>query len=454
MHDRRKYQWQFIFLLLLLSMILFQTTCPVSLAAMDLMETYVMAKDHDPRFGASSYEHEAARTLPAQGLSLLLPQIQAYGTESKYYYDKTPYTTSSYYYQDFRSETMGASLRQPIINIPKFYEYRQKKIRGTIGDLRFILAEQELIYRVAEAYFNALAAENLLEPIDMEKKAVIEQREQAKRMFQAGIATITDVHNTEARYDSVLAKEIEAKKDLDIKMQALKRIAGIEPGRLNPLKEDIILAVPEPDSLEGWIEKAKNHHPLLKAYAHQITYREAELRKLKGAHWPSIDLVGGYNKTNTSNHEEIDTLSYGSVGVQISLPIFSGGHTTAKVKEARALLGQSRKEYESNLADIVQKISEAFLGIRGNIARISALRAANKSASTSVTSNKMSLLAGVRTTIDVLNAERDLQDVRSRLIQARYECLLNIVKLKASAGIISEMDLREINQWLQTAAVK
>lgn len=159
--------------------------------------------------------------------------------------------------------------------------------------------------------------------------------------------------------------------------------------------------------------------------------------------------MGGYNSTNTNNTLETERISYSSLGFQVSLPVFSGGYTQAKVNEARAVLGQTRKEYDSTLAEITQKLSEAFFGIRSNVAKIDALRAANKSASTSLESNKKSLEAGVRTTIDVLNAQRELQRVRARLLQAQYDCLLDIVRLKAHAGTLSEEDVDAINEWLQ-----
>lgn len=445
MPGTRKLHHHFLYLLLLLFVMLLPNY-PTSLAAMDLLEAFSRAKEHDPLFASSFYEYEAAKTLPAQGRAFLLPQVQAFATETRFQYYSEPYTSL---FGGFNSESLGVSLKQPILNVPKFYEYRQYKIRKNIGEVRFNSAEQDLILRLTEAYFNGLAARDLLESIDTEKTAIIEQREQAKRSYQAGVATITDVHDAEARYDSVLAREIDAKNDLDIKMQALKRIVGIEPGVLNPLKERVSLGVPEPDSLEAWIEKAKKNHPALKSYAYQIDLQEAELKKNKGQNWPSLDLVGGYNRTNTNNAVKIAEAEYGTIGVQAILPVFSGGHTWAKVKESRALLEKAKKEYDNALADITQKLSEAFLGIRGNLKTIEALLTANKSAATSLQSNKMSLMAGVRTTIDVLNAERELQQVRIRLLKAKYDSLMNIVRLKAHAGTLSGDDLLEINQWLQ-----
>jgi outer membrane protein len=314
--------------------------------------------------------------------------------------------------------------------------------------VKFASAEQNLILRVAEAYFNGLAAENLIELIDMEKKAVIEQLERSKKMFQAGVATLADIDDAEARHDSVLSQEIEAKNNLDIKMQAIKRIVGIEPDGLNLLKEDMPLRVPEPASLDGWIEMAKKNNPVLKSYAYQIDLQEAELKKNKGQHWPTLDLVAGYQNTNTNNYVKTDEISYGSVGVQLTLPIFSGGYTSAKVAESQAILGQSRKDYENALSDATQKLGEAFLGIRGSIARIDALLTAVRSASASLHSNKMGLNAGIRTTVDVLNAQRELRDVSTKLLQARYDYLMNTLKLKFYTGTLAADDVVMINQWL------
>ena len=437
--------YRFRLILLLISIILLQPAIPPSLFAMDLMEAYTRAKKSDPLFGSSFYEREAARTLSKQGRSFLLPQIRIVGSTSKYEFDTAPLG-----YQDHTGYSSGINLRQPIFNLPKFYEYRQHNIRETIGDVRFASAEQDLILRVAEAYFNGMAARQLLELIDTEKKAVSEQLEQAKRMFRAGVATITDVHDAEARYDSILSKEVENKYNLEIKIQALKRIVGIEPDGLSFLKEDTPLRVPEPESLEGWIEIAKKHNPILKSYAYNVDYYKEELRKNKGQHLPTADLVAGYSWTNTvSEYLKSERITYTSVGIQVNIPVFSGGYISAKVKESQARFEQTKKEYENALSDNVQKLTEAFLGIKGSIVRMNMLLTAIRSASTSLHSNKKGLIAGVRTIVDVLNAERELHDVRGRLLQARYDYIMNILKLKFYAGTLSEEDVLMINQWLQ-----
>lgn len=441
---QRSFHWQLgRFILVLVSLFLMQIIILPSLSAMDLKEAYARAKEQDSLFGSAFYEHEASRTLSKQGRSFLLPQIQASGTLTMYdFYDAPAH------YLDYDSKTMGISLRQPIIDLRKFYEYEQYNIREGIGDVKFALAEQNLILRVAEAYFNGLAAGNLIELIDTEKKAVIEQLEQANKMFKAGVATLIDINDAEARYDSVLSQEIEAKNNLEIKLQALKRITGIEPDGLNLLKENIPLSVPEPASLDAWIKKAKENNPVLKYYLYQIDHQEAELNKNMAQHFLTLDLVAGYSNTNTNNLLQTDNISYKTVGIQVNMPIFSSGYASAKVTESKATLKQFKKDYENALSDVTQKLGEAFLGIRGSIARIDALLTAVRSTSASLHSNKMGLNAGIRTTVDVLNAQRELRDVRAKLLQARYDYLLNILKLKFYAGILAADDVFMINQWL------
>ena len=450
MHCSGKHRHPCRLILLLISIVLLQTAIPPSLSAMDLMEAYTRAKKSDPLFGSSVYELEAARTLSKQGRSFLLPKIQISGSTSRYEFDTAPSA-----YQDHTGYSSGINLRQPLFNLSKFYEFRQYNIRETIGDVRFVSAEQDLILRVAEAYFNGMAARKLLELIDTEKKAVSEQLEQAKRMFQAGVATITDVHDAEARYDSILSREVENKYNLEIKIQALKKIVGIEPDGLSFLREDTPLRVPEPESLEGWIEIAKKHNPILKSYAYNVDNDKEELRKNKAQHLPTVDLIAGYSWTNTiSEYLKSQSIVYRSIGIQVNMPVFSGGYISAKVKESQARFEQTKKEYENALLDNVQKLTEAFLGIKASIVRINMLLTAVRSASTSLYSNKKGLIAGVRTIVDVLNAERELHDVSGRLLKARYDYLMNMLRLKFYAGTLSEEDVLMINQWLQTSQVR
>jgi outer membrane protein len=431
--------------LIILSILLLQTAIPPFLSAMDLMEAYTSAKKSDPLFGSFIYEHEAAKTLSNQGLSLLLPRLQVSGALSR-----VNFITAPAVYIDYNAETLGVQFTQSVFNLPKFYEYQQDNVRKTAGDMKFAGAEQDLILRVAQAYFDGMAAKDSLEFVDAEKKAVLEHLERAKRTFQAGMGTIIDVRDAEARYDSILSKEIENKYNLEAKMQALRRLVAIEPDGLSFLKEDFPLMVPEPDSREAWIEISKKHNPVLKYYAYNIDSDKHEVRKNWGQHFPSVDLLAQYSDVNTNNYLPTGRLSYWFVGVQVSVPIFTGGYISAKVQESQAKFEQTKKTYENALLDNTQKLTEAFLGVKGGIAKINSLLTAVRSASTALQADKMGLIAGVRTFVEVLNAERDLQDIRRQLGQARYDYIMNTLKLKFYGGTLSEEDVIMINQWLQT----
>lgn len=411
---------------------------------MDLSRAYELARANDPRFGAAFYEREASKTFPAQGRSLLLPQVQASGTLMKYNFDVAPPL-----YDNYLSETAGLSIRQPLFNAGRFFEARQYTIRGEIGAARFAAAEQDLILRVVEAYFKNLAAENLLSLLDSEKEAVAEQLSQAKKMFAAGAGTLTDVHDAEARLDAVLAQEVEAKSNLDIARQALARLVGERPAALSPLRDGLSFTPPTPAELPEWIAIARANHPLLKTYEQQIAFHEEEVRKAKGQHLPSVDLVAGYTNTNTDSYRRTSEIAYATVGLQLSIPIFSGGYTAAKAAEAEATLAQARKEYENALADVTQKLGEAYWGLKGSLARLEALAAAVRSAETALHSNKMGLAAGIRTISDVLAARRDLHNVQTKLLQARYDYVVNFARLRSAAGLLADSDVREINGWLK-----
>lgn len=444
MHDRRKQRHSFRLILLLFSFILLQAAISPSLSAMDLMEAYTRAKEYDPMYASVAYENKALQTKSKQGLSYLLPQIQSSGTISRYDFDTAPV-----FYRDYTATTYNIYLKQPLINLSRFAEYRQHNILPSIGEVKLAEALQNLGIRVAEAYLNVLAARDTLELVAEEKEAVAKQLEQAKKMFQAGAVAITDVHDAEARYHLVLSQEVEAQNNLAVKKTAFQKIVGPDDVALSRLKDTIPLIPPEPDVIARWIEMAKERNPALKYFSYNIHYFEEEVKKARAQHYPFVDLSAGYTRTNTRDYIKTDTLSYSMIGLNVTLPIFSGGYVTAKTDESKARLGQAKKEYENAFSDIVQRLTEAFLGIQSGIVRINTLEVAVKSAGISLHSNQKGFLAGIRTIVDVLNAQRDLYNAKIKLLQAKYNYILHMLKLKATAGILSEEDVAMVNNWFQ-----
>lgn len=443
MHDRRKPDRSFRLVLLFIFITLFQITLASS-SAMDLMEAYTRAKKYDPVYASAVYENNAYQTKSRQGLSYLLPQIQFSGTISRYDFDTAPV-----FYQDYTATAYNLQLRQPLVNLSRFAEYRQHNLLPLIGETRLAEALQNLGIRVAEAYLNLLVARDTLALIAEEKEAVAKQMEQAKKMFRAGVITITEVHDAEARYHLILSQEVGAQNELAIKTTALQKMVGPGPFAPGRLKDAIPLNPPEPNVITRWVEMAKERNPALKYFSYNIRYFEEEVKKHKAQHFPFADLLAGYNRTNSRDYLKTETISYGMIGLNVVIPIFSGGYVTAKTDESKERLGQSKKEYESAFSDIVQRLTEAFLGVQGSIASIKALEVAVKSAEISLHSNQKGFTAGIRTIVDVFNAQRELYNAKSKLFQAKCQYIFHLIKLKASAGILSETDIAMVNDWFQ-----
>jgi len=443
-HLLRRYKESFImkYVSLLIFVSCFALYTHSSLAAIEILESYHMAQKNDAAFNSARYEYEAAQTMPAQGLSYLLPSVEAH-------YMTGNYDTDSPTSGNYSSCSYGATLRQPVFNMARIFEYTQHKVRADLGKAKFTAAESDLIIRTATVYFDVLAARDKLEIVEAEKRAVAEQLEQAKRLFKAGAGTITDIHDALARYNTLLADEIEAKNNININVKAFKRVTGVEPKDLCPLKETIPFSAPSPDDLDGWIEIAKKNNPIIKYYYYNVDFYKQEHRKMTAQYFPNVDIVADHHTSDTIQYYRTEEVTYDSVMVQITLPLFQGGYTRAKTKEAAAKLEQAKADFDGVLSENAQKISEAFLGIKGNMALIQALEFAVQSAEISLQSNKMGLKAGIRTIVDILNAQRQLYHERMSLLKTKYDYIINFLKLKSEAGVLSEEDLAVISEWLQ-----
>lgn len=412
-------------------------------AAMGILEAYHMAQKNDAAFDSARYEYQAAQTMPAQGLSYLLPSVEAHYMTGKY---DTDSPTSG----DYSSSMRGVTLRQPLLSLPRIFEYTQHRVQADLGKAKFNAAESDLIIRTATVYFDLLAAWDQLEIVLAEKKAVAEQLEQAKRLFHAGAGTITDVHDALARYNGLLSDEIEARNNINVNVKAFKRVTGAEPKDLCRLKETIPLFVPSPDDLEGWIQIAKENNPTIRYYNYNVNYYKQERRKMISEHLPEVSFVADHHTSDTIEYYKTEEVTYTSVMAQITVPLFQGGYTRAKTKEATAKLEQAKADLNDVLTENAQKISEAFLGIKSNMAMIQALELAVESAELSLQSNEMGLKAGIRTIVDVLDAQKQLYDERMSLLKAKYEYIMNLLTLKSEGGVLTEEDLLTISDWLQT----
>jgi outer membrane protein len=345
------------------------------------------------------------------------------------------------------------SLSQPLFRWQNWVAYTQSELAVAQAEIQFNLARQELIVRAAQAYFDVLLAQDTLATAQAQKVAIAEQLESAKRNFEVGTATITDTHEAQARYDLTSAQEIAADNDLTVKRQVLRAVIGKEPEGLKNLRPGVQLVRPQPDDIGKWVEMAESASASVQIYQTLYEIATREIEKQRAGHYPTLDLVATRGRSSATNST---TLGLGgsdsnssTIGLQLSIPIFAGGATASKDREAVALKEKAGADLENARRTAALNARQAYLGVSSGLAQVKAYEAALTSSQSALDSNKLGYEVGVRINIDVLNAQSQLFDTRQKLAKARLDTLAALLKLKAAAGSLGEDDVAAINALLQ-----
>ncbi|MDR1163838.1 MAG: TolC family outer membrane protein [Candidatus Accumulibacter sp.] len=414
----------------------------------DLMQVYREALVNDPQYAAARAAAEAGREKLPQGLAGLLPTIGLAGTVSSndnyYRVDRAPQTNSN-----FGAHTYTVTLSQPLFRWQNFVQYAQAKYQVAQSEAVFAQASQDLILRVAQAYFDVLNAQENLKAIRTNKEAIAHQLEQAKKNFEAGIVTVTDSQEAQSRFDLAVAQELAAENDLDVKRYALRTIVGKEMGELNRLKSSAVLNPPQPARMDSWVDAARTDSYLVQAQQAAYEAADREVERIRAGHYPTVDVVGSYGRARSYAGISAANLlesEIGNIGVQINIPIFQGGYVNSKTREAFAARTASGAALEGAKRAAELDARQSFLGVVNGLAQVRALRAALKSSARALESNKLAYEIGVRINIDVLNAENQVYMARRDLNKLSFDALLAQLKLKASVGALGEEDLEQINR--------
>ncbi len=430
--------------------------------AADLIQVYQQALANDAAYASARASLAAGRERVPQGRSQLLPSVQASGNYTKNDTDSSPFnegqtillpngtsTTVLGGSVNNHSSQATISLVQPLFRWANWQTYEQSKLQAAAAEAAFAQAQQDLITRVAQAYFDVLAAQDTLELTRAQKTATTEQLASAKRNFEVGTQTITDTHEAQAAYDLVVAQEYAAQNDLENKRSALQAIIGSAPSGLAPLKPSVVLAAPEPAVIDPWVSSAESaNYGVTSA---QLNYEMAkrEIQKSRAGHYPTLDLIASASRNKVSGQlSGAGTTDSKAIGVQWNVPIFSGFAVTSRVRETIALEEKARQDLESTRRNAALSARQAFLGVNSGLAQVKALQAAEVSSTSALESNKLGYQVGVRINIDVLNAQRQLYSTRRDLARARYDTIVNGLRLKAAAGSLREADLVPVNNLL------
>jgi outer membrane protein len=420
--------------------------------AADLQETFRAAQANDPVFAAARAAQQAGQEKLSQGRSTLLPSVNinansTFNDVNVTYLGTSPFPGGNYRYN---SSGAGVTLVQPLFRQQNWVAYTSGELQALQAEAQFKLAEQDLILRVAQTYFDVLIAQDSLQLVVAQKEAISEQLEQAKRNFEVGSATITDTLEAQARFDLTSAQEIAAQNNLEVRRRALQQMINTMPQQLNALGAEFKLESPQPADMEKWVDDAQMNSLQLAIAKAGAELAEKDVARNRGGHYPTLDLVANYSK----NYANGGTFGVGSetentsVGVQLNVPMFQGGVVNSRWREAEANHERAKQELENARRGVATQTRQAYLGVVSGIAQVQALQQALASSESALKASKLGQEVGVRTNLDVLNAQQQMFSTRRDLYQAQYNYLVSQLSLKAAVGSLGEEDLGRVNQAL------
>jgi len=431
---------------------------PTWSAAQSLRELYDAARAYDATYLAARAQADSAQYRAAQAQALNRPSVglEANATRTDVDVpatvtgpDRTPIPlTSGHFFNNRIDASVNAT--QPLYNRSNDATIAQAQRGLQVAQADLETAEQDLIIRVAQAYFDVLSAYDTLVTQQTSKKAIAEQLASAKRNFEVGTATITDTREAQARYDLSTAQEIAAENDLRTKRVALDQLVGRTNVVPKPLAEPVKLRGPAPDDVEAWVATADQVHPLVRKSRLALEIAQLETERARAAEGVTLDLVGsvGANRVGGTSTTTPGTTTAGVIGLQLRLPLYTGGATQNRIKETLSLEEKTRNDLEAARRGVAQNTRTAFLGLKSGLAQVNALEAAESSSKLALEATQLGYKVGVRVNIDVLNAQTQLTLTQRDLARSRYDVVVNGLRLRQAAGELRPDDIDAVNAML------
>ncbi len=455
---------------LLVALTILTMTAPSIGSATDLLDVYERALQSDPTFREAEARLLAAKEQKPLARSLLLPQLDLFYTYQDQNQDGTTaffdFTTGTNPTNVIIAETTSNSttlqLLQPLFRWDRIVGLNQADKQVAQAEANYAAAKQALMLRVVGRYFDVLAAQDIVERGEAEKEAIGRQLEQAEKRFEVGLIAITDVKESQAAYDRVIADLVQAKRNLANANEALRELTGTYFENLVAPNEDMPLMPPDPTSQEAWVDWALDQNLTLLAARLGSEIAREEVRIRKSGHYPTIDLVATYNDfdsetggTNTlqgqvTPADATQDLTTDILSIQFNLPLYRGGGTQAGVREA-VYLNRAETERVERIARETERVTrDAYLGVETDIARVNALQRAVESSETALQATEAGYDVGTRTTVDVLDARRQLFFSQTDYERSLYNYVINVLLLKEAAGTLTDEDIVQANSWITT----
>lgn len=419
-----------------------------------LLDVYRMAQERDPAYRGAAHALQAARERVPQARAGLLPAVNLVGNTSQQT-GQAAFSEAPYVDRNVRSRSWNLQLTQPLWRTASWVALGQAEQQELLAEAQFRQIGQELILRTAQIYLDVLVAQEAEHVARLQIGAVEQQLGLARRNFEVGTGTVTDVHEAKSRLDLSRAQAVAAASEMENKRAELARILGDSDARLARLRDNGRLPGIQPETVQPWLESAREQSPQVRIAQTALVVAEREIAKNRAAHLPTLDLTAGYGTNFTSGSisspADIATRARsGQVGLNLSVPLYSGGGVQARVREAIALKDKAGEELETARRQAITQARQAFSGVVNGAAQAEALESAISSSKSSLGANKVGYRIGTRINIDVLNAEQQLYAAQRDWYKARAETLMQGLRLKASNATLGETDLQAINDLLET----
>ncbi|MFM2058463.1 MAG: hypothetical protein RLY71_2848 [Pseudomonadota bacterium] len=417
--------------------------------AQSLKELYDAARSYDATYLSARAQAESTRYKVEQADALNRPGVKLTGSATEARVTPPSGTNLSSHKQD---ASLGASYA--LYNRSNSATISQAGKAQALAQADLALAEQDLIVRVAQAYFDVLAAQDTLATAQANKKAIAEQLASAKRNFEVGSATITDTREAQARHDLASAQEIAADNDLRTKHIALDQLIGRPGIAPRPLIQPVVLPNLAADSVETWVGKTEDAPSVGKAKL-ALDVARLEIDKARAADGPTLDAVGSYTLSRstgtaiTVSGAREGTTRTAAVGLQFAMPLYTGGATGSRIQETLKLEEKSLNDLEAARRGVAQATRQVYFGVQSGTVQVKALEAAESSSKLALEATQLGYKVGVRVNLDVLNAQTQLFSTQRDLAKARYDVLVNSLKLRQASGTLTEADVETVNALLQ-----
>jgi len=420
--------------------------------AQNLQDLYDAARSYDATYLAARSTADAAQYRLAQSGALRLPVASLSASTTRSGSD-IPNREDNFY---GTSNLLTLNARQPLYNRANSDTISQAEKAYEIATADLELAEQDLIVRLAQAYFDVLAAQDTLTTTQANKKAITEQLASAKRNFEVGTATITDTREAQAQFDRISAQEIAAQNDLSTRRAALDTLVGRSGITPRPLAVPVVIPPLTRDSVDDWLSSADAENPTVRKARLAFDIAQIETDKARAGHLPTLDLVGSVGGSNNSGLSGVGTgtgtlpgtFRNGSIGLQLNVPVFSGFAVQNRVKETLDLAEKSRNELDGARRGVALSVRQSFFGVNSGRALVKALEAAESSSQLALEATQLGYKVGVRVTLDVLNAQTQLFTTQRDLAKSRYDLVLTSFRLHQAAGLLRPDSVATVNQLL------